>query len=252
MTKGTAGHPCESQHGLGGTHRAPHRDQERSLAVPRTKPLNQGSRDDYLTVRTLKERGWTDAFIREYLGTPDSSCPNPCYGSAAPMRLYARARVEAVEASPAWPTVQKRVARRKAAAAKAVETKTQRLRDSLDERDITVPVMSLPLLTEQACTDDHDQQSVCERGDAPAATPASNASFLERISVNYLRHRLSSYEQELARLLGKVGVREAYLEVNDMVYNAIATAYPTLASECARQRQTKHDHESMREFLRQR
>jgi hypothetical protein len=70
--------------------------------------------------------------------------------------------------------------------------------------------------------------------------------------VNYLRHRLSSYEQELARLFGKVGVREAYLEVNDMVYDAIATAYPTLAAECARQLQTKRDHESMREFLRQR
>ena len=112
--------------------------------------------------------------------------------------------------------------------------------------------MSLPLLTEQACAHFNDWQSVRERWDAQEATPASNPSFLERISVNYLRHRLSAYEQELARLFGKVGVREAYLEVNDQVYEAIATTYPTLAAECARQLQTKRDHEGMREFLRQR
>jgi hypothetical protein len=65
-----------------------------------------------MTIPTLKARGWTETLIRQYLGAPDSSCPNPYYRSAAPMRLYARARVEAVEASPAWPTVQKRVAQR--------------------------------------------------------------------------------------------------------------------------------------------
>jgi hypothetical protein len=51
------------------------------------------------------------------------------------MRLYARARVEAVEASSAWPRLQERVARRKAAAAKAVETKAQRLWDYLLEAE---------------------------------------------------------------------------------------------------------------------
>jgi hypothetical protein len=220
--------------------------------MPQAKPSEQQSGDELMTIPTLKAHGWTETLIRQYLGAPDSSCPNPYYRSAAPMRLYARARVEAVEASPAWPTVQNRVAQRKAAAAKAVETKTQRLWDHLDELEITVPVMSLPLLTEQACAHYNDWQAARERWDAQAATPASNPSFLERISVNYLRHHLSSYEQELERLFGKVGVREAYLEVNDMVYDAIATAYPTLADECARQLQTKRDHESMREFLRQR
>jgi hypothetical protein len=168
------------------------------------------------------------------------------------MRLYARARVEAFEASPAWPRLQERVARRKAAAAKAIETKTQRLWDYLDELEIAVPVMPLAELTEQACAHYNDRQSVRERWDAQEATPASDPSFLERISVNYLRHRLSAYDEELAHLFGKVGVREAYQELNEMVYHAIATAYPTLAAECTRQLQMKREHESMREFLRQR
>jgi hypothetical protein len=162
--------------------------------VPNDKSSEQRSDDNLMTVPTLKARGWTETLIRDYLGAPDSSCLNPYYRSAAPMRLYARARVEAVEASPAWSTLQEQVARRKAAAAKAVETKTQRLWDDLLELEITVPVMPLAELTEQACVHYHDQQSVRERWDAQEATPASNPSFLERISVNYLRHRLSSYE----------------------------------------------------------
>jgi hypothetical protein len=109
--------------------------------MPNAKPSEQQSGDELMTIPTLKARGWTETLIRQYLGAPDSSCPNPYYRSAAPMRLYARARVEAVEASPAWPTLQEQVARRKAAAAKAVETKTQRLWDYLDELEITVPVM---------------------------------------------------------------------------------------------------------------
>ena len=162
--------------------------------MPNDKSSEQRSDDDLMTVPTLKARGWTETLIRDYLGAPDTSCPNPSYRSAAPMRLYARARVEAVEASPAWSTLQEQVARRKAAAAKTVETKTQRLWDYLLELEITVPVMPLAELTEQACVHYHDQQSVRERWDAQEATPASNPSFLERISVNYLRHRLSSYE----------------------------------------------------------
>ena len=105
-----------------------------------------------------------------------------------------------------------------------METKSQRLWDYLFELEINVPVMPLAQLAEQSCAHYNDRQSARERWDAREAMPASNPSFLERISVNYLCHRLSSYDQELARLFDKVSMREAYLELNEMVYQAIATA----------------------------
>ena len=55
--------------------------------------------------------------------------------------------------------------------------------------------------------------------------------------VNYLRHELSSYENELNETAGKVGVRDAYLEIKDKVLFAIGDSYPELQNECRRQRE---------------
>jgi len=71
--------------------------------------------------------------------------------------------------------------------------------------------------------------------DYDQATPDSDPAFLERIAVNYLRHELSDYEPELAKLFGQVGRADASSVVRKRVYNAIADAYPDLASECSRQ-----------------
>ena len=53
--------------------------------------------DDYAGAPTLRERGWTDAMIRDLLGKPDKLRPNPRYRSAAPMRLWAWPRVHEIE-----------------------------------------------------------------------------------------------------------------------------------------------------------
>ena len=58
--------------------------------------------ENYLTMAALRERGWTDAMIRDYLGEPDATRPNPRYRSAAPMKLYLAQRAEAAEASSEW------------------------------------------------------------------------------------------------------------------------------------------------------
>jgi hypothetical protein len=68
----------------------------------------------YLTMTELRERGWTDAMIGEYLGEPDTTRPNPRYWNAAPMKLYLPERVEAAEANPEWPERKARGARRRA------------------------------------------------------------------------------------------------------------------------------------------
>ncbi len=71
----------------------------------------------------LKERGWTEAMIRDLLGKPDALRDNPYYKSADPMRLWRLQRVEAVEATPEFAQRQARAAGQRAAAAKAVQTK---------------------------------------------------------------------------------------------------------------------------------
>jgi hypothetical protein len=61
--------------------------------------------------------------IREYLGEPDDTRPNPRYWSAAPMKLYLAERAEAAEASPEWAERKVLGARRRAVAMAAADRK---------------------------------------------------------------------------------------------------------------------------------
>jgi hypothetical protein len=189
----------------------------------------------HLSVAGLKARGWTDALIRDLLGEPDRLVDNPHYRRAAKVRLYAVARVEAVEASPAWQDTQDARHARKAAAQRATETKRQALLKAIEALEIMVAVLPEDDLTARACAHYNALQEDRERWDRLPATPESAPDFLRRITVNMLRHRYSSYERRLAEVYGKVGVREAYDAINRKVYAAIAAAYPALAEESAAQ-----------------
>ena len=69
----------------------------------------------------LKERGWTEAMIRDLLGDPDLRVDNPNYKSAAPMRLWRLQRAEAIEASPEFASRMERAERQCAASRKGAE-----------------------------------------------------------------------------------------------------------------------------------
>jgi hypothetical protein len=69
----------------------------------------------------LKERGWTEAMIRDLLGDPDLMVDNPHYKKAAPMRLWRLQRAETVEATPEWAVRRERAERQCAAAQKGAE-----------------------------------------------------------------------------------------------------------------------------------
>jgi len=71
----------------------------------------------------LKERGWTEAMIREFLGDPDLYVDNPDYKSAAPMRLWRLQRAKAAEATAEFAQAKERAGRRCVAAGKAAETR---------------------------------------------------------------------------------------------------------------------------------
>jgi hypothetical protein len=198
-----------------------------------------------LSVAGLKARGWTDGAIRRFLGDADRTAPNPHARSAPPMRLYAVSRVEAVETSDTWRAQQPRRSQRKAAAAKAVQTKRAALRAYVNGVTILVPVLQVEDLTRRACDHFNDRQLDRDGWSSPASL-TSDAVFLTRIAVNFLRHALSPYDAELDRVFRRIGVQEAYDALNEKVYAAISAIYPALAGECARQlrgkRAGRHEH----------
>lgn len=62
---------------------------------------------------------------------------------------------------------------------------------------------------------------------------------IERWMVNYVRHRLTRYEDTLDGYAGKTGKQDAYLLYSTAVLEKIAEVYPELADECRRQAEAK-------------
>lgn len=192
--------------------------------------------ESLFSLSDMKARGWTDGLIRMLLGEPDRLKRNPVFSSKAPMKLYSPQRVLLLEQSTEFQDVMKGAAKRQEAARRAVDTKRAKVRSDLSRVTIRVPRLRRDRLTARACW--HYNCRASERGDFAAdANPRCDQDFLDRITVNYLRHCLTDYERELARFVGRIGRVEAYREIKCKVLDAIAGEYPWLATECERQKQ---------------
>lgn len=189
----------------------------------------------FITKARLKsERGWTDKLIQEFLGTPDSVKPNPHFKSAPPMLLFLLDRVDKIEQTDEFKTQKVGTNKRKKAAQKAVETKRQQLWEWLNTVEIEIPIINREELIRQACRHYNDRRLDKDVGGL-AATPQSDPKFLERISVNYLRHCLTKYEEHLDNMSGKVGFDDGYKEIRRKIFCKIAEKYEWLEEECKRQ-----------------
>jgi hypothetical protein len=61
------------------------------------------------------------------------------------------------------------------------------------------------------------------------------AEFLERITVNFIRHNLTAYDRALEEVAGRVGIASAVQAIRARIYSAIGESDPALADECSRQ-----------------
>jgi len=189
----------------------------------------------------LKKRGWTEAAVRRFLGEPDKLKTNPRFSSAAPMRLYDEERVQKVEASEGWTRWRGESAGRSMVAKSVTDRKRQETLDWVDALDIDIPVVEASALLLMACNaynslwesrrrDEYDEY------ETKSASEDDDQLFLQRITVNFLRHECSDYESELYRLHGRVGVRLAEARLRDRILRAIGQCYPSLDMECLRQK----------------
>lgn len=208
--------------------------------------MSPPDRPQHLSLAGLKDRGWTPALIQRFLGEPDETAPNPHYRTAAPMRLYLVSRVEACEQTEAWQTARATTQQRQQRAVAVAAGQREAVLARVAALTIAVQDVEPDALTHAACRHYNRRQEDWEEGrhdrgqfdNQPRlpASPDSDPAFLARITVNYLRHQGTSYERQLEQLFGKVGADAGRARVKKRVLEAIAEAYPHLASECARQR----------------
>ena len=185
-----------------------------------------------ITSELKKTRGWTDTHIAKFLPEPDEIRKNPRNRKGAPMRLYSQARVEEIEATPEFQAAREASRTRQLAArSRSLEQKQEAVAVA---KSIELKFTAEPYELMRAKGVAHYNGRL-RHGQAPMKE-TSQSKALDRALVNYLRHKMSSYEDELKQFKGIVGVGEAYLIIRNRVLDLIAAAYPQLAVEAERQK----------------
>lgn len=100
-----------------------------------TRSVAQKSDKPALSAKAVKDRGWTAAMIRDFLGNPDRIAPNSMYGKkAARVKLYLEDRVQKAEETDAFKQRMKKAnARREAQTAARPAQERQVRYDNLPE-----------------------------------------------------------------------------------------------------------------------
>lgn len=164
---------------------------------------------------------------------------NPKYKCAAPMKLYAVSRVETIERFPEFLKAKEKASTRSCTAKIRAFEEAARLMEEVKRIEVTVRVLDQQAVVQKAIDayNRHQKDLVLDGrfDDAGYASKNSDSAFLERITVNYIRHNLTAYDDLLDMPRGKVGKAEAQMEIQRRVYDAIGEAYPELAAECDRQ-----------------
>lgn len=197
---------------------------------------------DYMSVAGLKgKRGWTDCSIKRFLGEPDKLALNPHYRSGPRMKLYRIERVLKIEETPefkaAFVVSQKRSMKAKEAAEKGIDTKIYKLCDEiLGITGDSLPDFTPEELTLAACKNYNSLgipehiyfKIIASGGDFREASPQSEKPFLDRITVNYLRHTYFGYDDSLSYIDGRIGKDIAYSMLREEIDEAIQGKYPWL------------------------
>lgn len=199
----------------------------------------------YLSTQQLEQRGWTKTLIKKFLGEPDDVEHFKKYGCRY---FYLISRVEAVERTDEFRNLLAAAAARRASGKLSAET---RKRNYLRYLRYEMPVRVKAYLPEKVLLDAIDSYNRrrqdrawrrYERGvddefdieTRPAGTDSDKA-FLDRITVNYIRHHLTRYENMLASLHGKTAQEEAAKIIQTRIFEAVIEAYPAYRQECERQ-----------------
>ena len=179
----------------------------------------------------ISKRKWTDALLKKYMSEPDLIKNNPHYGRASKMKLYKISRVESIEKNEHFLIdFQKTILRRKSSA-KMVETKKDNLLIEISELPISVEFIPRNELVPLVIDDYNDRNYYKDY----LTLRDLDQSTLERLTVNYIRHQLTSYDQCLGLIFSKVGKKEGYRLLIERIYNCISESYPELTRECTLQ-----------------
>lgn len=200
-------------------------------------------------LKELKSLGWTPKVIEQLLPEPTLK-KNPMYTCAAPMKCWNISDVEKAMETPEFIAHLEKHKQRQWASKKAVNTKKQKALDELEEIKKSIVIKqiseeSLKQRTLQAKEDWYD-----ENGNYEADPYKADEDTVNRWMVNYIRHNLTSYDDNLCKLYGKTGKEQLYRTLKNFILDKIAAQYPFLEYECYLQKERTYYESKTKEDFR--
>lgn len=107
------------------------------------------TRNEVLTARDLRNRGWTRTMVCRFLGSADAFTQNPHVNTGRPMRLFKSARVREVELGPDFIVCRKLSETRSAKAKQYLNSKASGLVALANAIEFEIPSLDLRNLTAQ-------------------------------------------------------------------------------------------------------
>jgi len=186
-----------------------------------------------VTQSELLANGWTRKLIQDFLPEPELK-RNPHYKRGPQMKLWSVSDVESVMQTKEFQEAKEKADKRKMSAQKAVITKTDKLLEDIEKKILEIEVVKVN--DKKLRKDTLAAKEVWYMvHDIPSDVYSVDAETMNRWIVNYIRHNLTSYDEELYLMSGKVGCHIAYVRYKNAVLHKIAEVYPKYAEECSMQ-----------------
>lgn len=191
-------------------------------------------KEEYITVTGLIEkRGWTRSMATKLLQNLNCKVvDNPRYRCAAPMTLYYLKDIKRIEKTKKFAQLKEKAEKRKISAKKAVETKIDKTVDIADTFSVTVERIDLADLEEFTLEEKQNwynykffnflDEEICRNA------YSADEETIKRWMVNFIRHNLSDYDEQLEILEGRTGKSKGYWHFKMKLAEEMKRVYPEL------------------------
>lgn len=186
---------------------------------------------EFMTQSEIIERNWTKGLIKKFLGEPDVIKHNKL-NRKNKTKLYFTLDVLAIEKTDGFKKALEKLEKRRIGLKRYTEIKRQELFDYINKLNITIPnYNSQKELYVEAIEHYNCYWQFIREDYTKHASLEDDIRFLNRISMNMIRHSLDEYEPELEKLFGKIGSQEGYWMLKTKINNLILEKYPFLYYE---------------------
>lgn len=185
--------------------------------------------EKYVSRNGLKERGWGSTAIKNLLPPPlRKKLDKPFHGYNF-YDVWKEKDVIARESTPEFLKYKERHTKQSDAAQKAVQTKISKLKLEINDKISKIKVhKKCPREVLLRKTLESKENWYGYTGQYYEDLESAPPETLKRWMLNYVRHELTNYDNDLWEMAGKVGVSQLYIKYKDAVMEKIFEAYPYL------------------------